>query len=125
MNAAKITRGSKSNLALAFVSLGRERREDMTVFYAFCRVIDDIADNTTLPVPAKEERLKAWREWVRHSTATEPALAQQVRALTEKYRLPPEMLDAIITGVEMDLHKSRYATFEELRLYCYHVASAV
>ena len=45
MNAAAITRQSKSNLALAFVSLGRERRRDITVFYAFCRVIDDVADN--------------------------------------------------------------------------------
>ena len=40
MNAAKITRQSKSNLALAFVALGRERRNDITIFYAFCRVID-------------------------------------------------------------------------------------
>lgn len=46
MNAAKITRDSKSNLALAFVALGRERRNDITVFYAFCRVIDDIADSS-------------------------------------------------------------------------------
>ena len=49
MNAAKITRDSKSNLALAFVALGRERREDITVFYAFCRVIDDIADSPKPP----------------------------------------------------------------------------
>ena len=40
-----ITRQSKSNLALAFVSLGRERRRDITDFYAFCRVVDDIADS--------------------------------------------------------------------------------
>src|SRR5204863_663904 len=36
-----------------------------------------------------------------------------------------EMLEEIITGVEMDLSISRYATFEELRVYCYRVASAV
>ncbi len=45
VSAAKITRQSKSNLALAFISLGRERKRDITVFYAFCRVIDDIADS--------------------------------------------------------------------------------
>lgn len=45
--------------------------------------------------------------------------------LLTKYRLPPEMLDEIIDGVEMDLYKTSYATFSELRDYCYHVASAV
>ena len=43
-SAEKITRASKSNLALAFVSLPRERRSDMTTFYAFCRIVDDIVD---------------------------------------------------------------------------------
>src|SRR5437868_11927539 len=42
-----------------------------------------------------------------------------------KYSLTPEMLDEVIDGVEMDLKIARYATFEELRLYCYRVASAV
>ncbi|MEP6685468.1 MAG: squalene/phytoene synthase family protein, partial [Verrucomicrobiota bacterium] len=48
VNAEKITRQSKSNLALAFVALGPERRRDITIFYAFCRVIDDIADSPSL-----------------------------------------------------------------------------
>ncbi len=65
MNAAKITRQSKSNLALAFIALGRERREDITVFYAFCRVIDDIADSTELSVQEKTRDLTAWRRWLR------------------------------------------------------------
>jgi phytoene synthase len=125
IEAAKITRASKSNLALAFISLGRERRRDVTVLYAFCRVIDDIADATDLPVDEKERRLNDWRSWLRAGTPAEPALAGDVRALLGKYSLPPEMLDEIISGVEMDLHKSRYASFEELRAYCYHVASAV
>jgi phytoene/squalene synthetase len=42
-----------------------------------------------------------------------------------KYSLPPEMLEEIIAGVEMDLSILRYSTFEELRVYCYRVASAV
>ena len=57
MNAAKITRRSKSNLALAFVSLGKERRRDITIFYAFCRVIDDIADSAELSVEEKAQDL--------------------------------------------------------------------
>ena len=123
--ASQITRKSKSNLALAFISLGKERRRDMTVFYAFCRVIDDIADAEDLPSDTKQRRLDQWRGWIRTAGAGEPELAQDVRDLLQKYRLAPAMLDEIIAGVEMDLTKSRYATFEDLRLYCYRVASAV
>jgi 15-cis-phytoene synthase len=125
MNAAKITRASKSNLALAFVALGRERREDITIFYAFCRVIDDIADSTELTVPEKSRDLNAWRRWLREGTPDEPTLARDVRDLIAKYSLTPAMLEEIIKGVEMDLETVRYDSFEDLRLYCYRVASAV
>jgi phytoene synthase len=125
VSAAKITRQSKSNLALAFISLGRERKRDITVFYAFCRVIDDISDSADLNVAQKQLRLAAWRQMLRSACADEPLLAREVRSLIEKYSLPIDMLEEIISGVEMDLSISRYATFEELRVYCYRVASAV
>jgi phytoene synthase len=125
MNAAKITRDSKSNLALAFVALGRERRNDITIFYAFCRVIDDIADSPETTVNEKASALKAWRTWIRESAPGEPALAGDVRGLYAKYAIKPPMLEEIIDGVEMDLGSVRYEMFEELRLYCYRVASAV
>ena len=125
MNAAKITRESKSNLALAFVALGRERRNDITIFYAFCRVIDNIADDLETSAEEKGRALKAWRKWIRESAPDEPALAGDVRGLYAKYAITPPMLDEIIDGVEMDLGNVRYETFEALRLYCYRVASAV
>jgi 15-cis-phytoene synthase len=125
VNAAKITRQSKSNLALAFVALGRERRNDITIFYAFCRVIDDIADAPDVPSEEKAKQLRAWRSWIRESGPDEPALARDVRGLYAKYPITPPMLDEIIDGVEMDLGNVRYETFEELRVYCYRVASAV
>jgi 15-cis-phytoene synthase len=123
--AAEITRQSKSNLALAFISLGRERRRDITVFYAFCRVIDDIADASDLTIDEKRRRLVDWRRCLRGSIAEEPPLAGDVRSVMSKYSIAPEMPEEIIAGVEMDLEKSRYANFEELRVYCYRVASAV
>jgi len=125
VNAAKITRQSKSNLALAFISLGRERKRDITIFYAFCRVIDDIADSSELSVAEKRVRLEAWRKILRAADADEAPLAHEVRSLIDKYSLSTAMLDEIIAGVEMDLGISRYSTFEELRVYCYRVASAV
>src|SRR5229473_3482769 len=125
VNAAKITRQSKSNLALAFISLGRERRQDITIFYAFCRVIDDIADDVDLSAEEKRRRLAKWRKWLRSAPPDEPPLALDLRSLIDKYSLSPGTLEEIIAGVEMDLSISRYATFDELRVYCYRVASAV
>ncbi len=125
MDAAKITRQSKSNLALAFVSLGRERRADITTFYAFCRLIDDIADSPSLSNIEKAQNLAAWRAWLTSPGVGENPLAAELRELMAKYRIAPAMLEEIIAGVEMDLTISRYPTFEDLRLYCYRVASAV
>jgi len=125
VNAAKITRESRSNLALAFLSLGRERRRDITTFYAFCRVIDDIADAVDLSGEEKKSQLDLWRESLPSPRPGEPVLAPEIRGLINKYSLGVEMLEEIIAGVEMDLANVRYASFAELRVYCYRVASAV
>ena len=103
VNAATITRQSKSNLALAFISLGRERKRDIIIFYAFCRVIDDIADSAELTLAEKELRLAKWRQMLQAPAPEEPLLAQDVRLLIEKYSLPVGMFEEIIAGVEMDL----------------------
>ncbi len=123
--AASITKSSKSNLALAFVSLPRERRADMTTFYAFCRVVDDIADSPEISPAEKQAQLERWKGAIEQPFAHEPELAAPVRDLVRKYNIPIEHLHDIIAGVEMDIAPARYATFEDLRLYCYRVASAV
>lgn len=123
--AEAITKASKSNLALALFILPRERRLDMTVFYAFCRIVDDIADEPSVPAEQRRAQLDAWRRAVEGPFAGEPALAGEVRGLIAKYNIPREYFHEIIAGCEMDLEAARYGTFEELRLYCYRVASAV
>jgi phytoene synthase len=125
LNAEQITRASQSNLAFAFISLGKERRRDITVFYAFCRLIDDIADAPELSREEKARRLTTWREALRGESPDEPALAPEVRRLLREYPITPAMLEEIIAGVEMDLTIARYETFAALREYCYKVASAV
>jgi len=62
---------------------------------------------------------------LRTAATGEPLLASDLRRLIEKYSLPFGMFEEIIAGVEMDLTIPRYRTFEELRVYCYRVASAV
>jgi len=124
-SAQEITRASQSNLAFAFVSLGKKRRRDITIFYAFCRLIDDIADSTELAADEKARQLTVWREALRGPVAQEPPLAPEVRGLINQYAITPAMLGEIMDGVEMDLAISRYETFAALREYCYRVASAV
>ncbi|MBA3544294.1 MAG: squalene/phytoene synthase family protein [Chthoniobacterales bacterium] len=124
-NAEEITRASQSNLAFAFISLGKERRRDITIFYAFCRLVDDIADSTDLAPEEKARQLSGWRAVLHAPAEDEPPLAPAVRGLIAKYAITPAMLEEIIDGVEMDLTIARYETFAELRQYCYRVASAV
>jgi phytoene synthase len=123
--ATEITRASKSNLAFAFIAMSGARRRDITTFYAFCRVIDDIADNNQRDPETKRRELALWRQSLRSEAAGEPALAKPVRDLMSRYPITPEMLEEIITGVEMDIDIRRYTTWDELRVYCHRVASAV
>lgn len=123
--AAAITKASKSNLALAFFSLPPGRRQDMTTFYAFCRLVDDIADGKELPLPERQRRLNLWREALADGFAGEPPLAPALRKLMLKYMIPRSFFEEILAGVEMDLTPRTYETFEDLQQYCFRVASAV
>jgi 15-cis-phytoene synthase len=143
-----MSRRSKSNFYLGFLLLPAEKRRAMEVLYAFMRHTDDLADaplhldertNDRIDtVDLRRENLRIWREALKNALNNEnpqvtnlsfadsdkrilPALADIVR----KYQIPAESLFAVIDGVEMDLDRIRYETFDELRIYCEHVASAV
>jgi len=123
-----ITHRSASNLALAFITLGRERKEAMSVLYAFCREVDDVADEDSRPVEERRAALAEWRLDVALAcNGGEPKMAvnRELRPVAEKYDLPFELFDELIRGVETDLDQCRYKTLEELDQYCYRVASVV
>lgn len=123
-----ITRKSASNLALAFVLLPREKRDGMAALYAFCREVDDIADEDSLPVAERRDRLGQWRRDVHvacQNGAPEIPVIRELQPFIQRYRLPFELFDELIRGVEMDLRVQRYATYAELEEYCYRVASVV
>jgi len=123
-----ITRKSASNLALAFILLPRPKRDAMAALYAFCRAVDDVADEDSVPVADRRTRLAAWRADIRRSCDNRPPefpLNREFQKVILQYRLPFELLDELIKGCEMDLDKTRYASFEELELYCHRVASVV
>ena len=122
----EIVKRSGSNLAFALAVLPREKRQDMRVFYAFCRVIDDIADNLSLGIEERVNGLSRWRDLAsRDEVKPSPGVEAEFVELRKKYQIVPKMLLDIIEGVERDLYPLRFNTADELKEYCYHVASAV
>ncbi|MBR90663.1 MAG: squalene synthase HpnD [Verrucomicrobiales bacterium] len=123
-----ITRRSASNLAFAFIALGREKREAMSVLYAFCREVDDVADEDTRSIDDRRESLAEWREDVKRACeGGEPRMAvnEELKPVVQCYKLPFSLFDELLLGVETDLRQDRYETLDELDLYCYRVASVV
>ena len=123
-----ITRQSASNLALAFVLLPKERREAMAALYAFCRSVDDVADDESRPVEQRRAQLVAWREDVARACAQGEAqfrVNQDLKPVIARHRLPFGLFDELVRGVEMDLDTKRYETYADLEQYCYRVASVV
>src|SRR5437879_5906438 len=93
-----ITRKSASNLALAFVLLPKARRDGMSALYAFCREVDDVADDESLPVEERRVQLARWREDVRRACGQElPELQvnRELQAVIRKYDLCFEHFDAL------------------------------
>jgi 15-cis-phytoene synthase len=123
-----ITRKSASNLALAFVLLPKAKRDGMSALYAFCREVDDVADDESQPAERRRERLSAWRDDVRRACGQEEPRFQvnrELQPVIHHYRLPFELFDQLLQGVEMDLEIKRYECYEDLDQYCYRVASVV
>jgi phytoene synthase len=122
---AQVTRRSRSSFYYAFILLPPERRRGLYAVYAFCRFIDDIADDESIREPAL--LLKRWREELErvYSGAPTRALSRALADSARRFKIPRELFEEIINGVEMDLSRKRYQTWDELRPYCYRVASAL
>ncbi|HMC26834.1 MAG TPA: presqualene diphosphate synthase HpnD [Verrucomicrobiae bacterium] len=123
-----ITRRSASNLALAFFVLPKHKRDGMSALYAFCREVDDIADNEAVPLEERREALNRWRADVARACgedSPEMAVNKELQPFIHQHHLPFGLFDELIRGVEMDLEIKRYETYEQLEQYCYRVASVV
>lgn len=121
-----VTKRSGSNFAYSFFFLPPARRAAMYTIYAFCKEVDSAVDDPP-PGSDPQEHLAHWRKELAaayHGNPSSPvgiSLAEHVRALN----IPEEYFRDLIAGVEMDLTTSRYASFGDLALYCYRVASVV
>jgi phytoene synthase len=120
------TAKSGSSFYYSFMFLPKERREAITALYAFCREVDDIADECT-DFNIAQTKLNWWRTEIESLYQDKPqhpvskALAKPIKS----YHLDAEHFIEIIDGMEMDLKFNRYEDFKQLQLYCYRVASVV
>lgn len=124
-HASDITRQAKSNLAFALHILPKERRDDAVIFYAYCRVIDDLADDLDVPEEERERALKVWKDGLERGFDDPGPLQQDLLDLRERLEIPTEFLVAVIDGCRMDLRPQRFGTWEELSEYTWKVACAV
>lgn len=121
-----ITKNSNSNFYYSFFFLPVEKRKALYSIYALSRYLDDTVDKSPNRLNASAELL-AWTTEIINMYKGNPSrpLTIDLKSYIEKYSIPQKYFFELIKGVEMDLTKNRYNTFDELHKYCYRVASIV
>ena len=122
----RIAKEHAKNFYYAFRTLPPRKRRAIYAAYAFCRHCDDVADEE-MPLDEKRRLFAETRGRLAESLdgrSDDPVFAALAGA-TREFDIPAEYLEEIIQGVEMDLTWTRFQNFEELRNYCYRVASVV
>ncbi len=117
---------SGSHFYQALWLLPPARRQAMFAVYSFCRAVDDCVDEAEPAGQAREE-LAQWRSEVAACYEGNPAhpIGRALAPVVRRYEIPRKFLEDLIVGMEWDLKKRRYGTWEELQQYCYRVAGVV
>ena len=134
-----ITRSRAKNFYYGFLVLPKRKRRALCAVYAFMRRCDDIADDPSLSVRDRRQRLDIWLNAFHAAQAGHPTDDPILLALTDaqrRYAIPAGLLDALAFGTAMDVDENveeseapglqvQYRSFEDLERYCYNVASVV
>jgi len=141
-----ITRSAAKNFYYAFLVLPRRKREALCAVYAFMRRCDDITDDSSLSLPERRQKLDTWLDSLHRAQQGNPTDDPILLALIDtqrRYQIAAGLLDELAQGTAMDVEPAadselsaeppnsapaltvQYKTFEDLRLYCYRVASVV
>ena len=120
------TKESHSSFLFAFLFLSPKRRNALTALYAFCREVDDIADECE-EYDTGKKKLDWWRLEIDRMYNNKPQhpVTKALKLYIADYELDKAYFIEIIDGMEMDLNFTRYNSFKQLQLYCYRVASTV
>ena len=123
----RVARSEAKNFYYGFRTLPVRQRRSIYAAYAFCRICDDIADGAS-PARGEEATLGRYpavappqQEWHRIRSHRSPLW----RTRYATFDIPARCFEEVIEGVEMDLVHTSYKSYEDLRAYCYKVASAV
>jgi phytoene synthase len=124
---SRITRREARNFAWGIVLLPRAKRRAVAALYAFARRVDDIADDGSLEAAERRRRLEECRAALArlHEPAGEDPVLVALADAVRRYPIPAGALEDLVEGGLMDVERSRYASWEELREYCRRVAGAV
>jgi len=137
-----ITRTAAKNFYYAFLVLPHRKRDALCAVYAFMRRCDDITDDPKHSPAERRQQLETWLDALHRAQQGQPTDDAILLALTDaqrRYAIPAGLLDELAIGTAMDVEESdpsshasnvpglsvHYKTFEELRAYCYRVASVV
>ncbi|HVI07487.1 MAG TPA: phytoene/squalene synthase family protein [Candidatus Binatia bacterium] len=135
-----ITRSNAKNFYYAFLVLPKRKREALCAVYAFMRRCDDITDDAGLSLQDRRFKLENWLDALHRAQQGQPTDDPILLALTDaqrRYTIPAGLLDELAMGTAMDVAAQdqrpegaagisvQYQTFEDLKLYCYRVASVV
>jgi phytoene synthase len=143
-----ITRTNAKNFYYAFLVLPKRKRQALCAVYAFMRRCDDITDDASLSLEERRFKLDAWLDALHRAQQGEPSDDPILLALTDaqrRYTIPAGLLDELAMGTAMDVVDPadetqtppasanapvpglaiQYQTFDDLKRYCYSVASVV
>lgn len=122
-------KAARTSFSAGMMLLPKARRDAMHALYAFCREVDDIADDDCRPEAWRMRTLGEWRRRIGNlmrGEADSHPIAQALLPVIKTYQLQEADLLAIIVGMERDVMKPMYAPgWDELDTYCDCVASAV
>lgn len=126
-SAQQIVKKSKTNFMYSTIFLSSEKSEALKTIYSFCRHSDDIVDDEHYDLNAKKLNLEKWKSEFIESLGkgSRIKILNDLSDVIDTYKINPRIFLDLLRGMEMDLEKSRYQTFEELKQYCYYVASTV
>lgn len=132
-----ITRRAAKNFYYGFIVLPSEKRNALSAVYAFMRHADDITDEPGVDPQQKRAKLTEWLEAAKAvfaGKATDDPVLMALGDAQKNFKIPPELFEKLVYGTSLDLEIPAASadapailcdTFEDLKQYCYYVASVV